>query len=146
MEFKHSAGQLVADLISRAHAQRLVTVNWNVDPLALRVPETAALLLDEDELPAEDPPPPEDEQAATNEAIATVANPTVVTRWMRRRCISNTPFSGIPRSIARARGAPSPPRPASQPASYDNAASLSRRAYLRVKGGGPRGEQCEDAR
>jgi hypothetical protein len=55
-------------------------VSWNVDPLALRVPERAALLPDEDELLVEDPPPPEDPQAATNEAIATVANPTVVTR------------------------------------------------------------------
>ena len=53
-------------------------VSWNVDPLALRVPDRAALL-DEDE-PPELPPPPEELQAATNEAIATVASPTVVTR------------------------------------------------------------------
>jgi hypothetical protein len=60
-------------------------VSWNVDPLPLSVPERAALLLpDEAEaLPEEDPPPPDDEQAATNEAIATVDNPTVAARWMR---------------------------------------------------------------
>src|ERR1017187_114699 len=115
-------------------------VSWNVDPLPFSVPERAALLLDDDPLLPEDP------QAATKEVIAAVASPAVVTRWMRRRCISDTPFSGIPRSIARARGAPNPPRPANQPASYDNAASLSCRPYARVKGGGPRGEQCEDAR
>jgi len=38
------------------------------------------LVVDEDELPDEDPPPPEELQAATNEAIATVASPAVVTR------------------------------------------------------------------
>jgi hypothetical protein len=66
-------------------------VSWNVDPLALRVPERAALLLGEDE-PPEDPLPPEDPQAATKEAIAAVAIPTVVMRWMRRRCMFKDPI------------------------------------------------------
>jgi hypothetical protein len=89
-------------------------VSWNVDPLALRVPERAALL-DEDEPPEEDPPPPEDEQAATNEAIATVANPTVVTRWMRRRCMFKNPilrYSPVDCSGARSTGPPRPAKPA----------------------------------
>jgi hypothetical protein len=86
-------------------------VSWNVDPLAFKVPERAAPLLDEDE-PLEDPPPPEDPQAATNEAIATVANPTVVMRWMRRRCMFKNPilrYSQVDCSDARSTG---PPRPA----------------------------------
>src|ERR1035441_916047 len=80
-------------------------VSWSVDPLPLSVPERAAALLDDELLLlAEDPLLPEDPQAATKEAIAAVASPAVVTRWMRRRCISDTPFSGIPRSIARPLG------------------------------------------
>jgi hypothetical protein len=77
----------------------------------LRVPERAALLLDEDE-PLEleeDPPPPEDEQAATNEAIATVVIPTVVARWMRRRCMFKNPilrYSPVDCSDARSTGPP----------------------------------------
>jgi hypothetical protein len=65
-------------------------VSWNVDPLALSVPDRAALL-GEDE-PPEDPLPPEDPQAATIEAIAAVAIPTVVMRWMRRRCMFKDPI------------------------------------------------------
>src|ERR1017187_2843062 len=86
-------------------------VSWSVDPLPFSVPERAALLLDDELLLLdEDPLLPEDPQAATKEAIAAVASPAVVTRWRRGRCISDPPFSGIPRSIARARGAPTPPR------------------------------------
>jgi hypothetical protein len=84
-------------------------VSWNVDPLALRVPERAALLPDEDELPAEDPLPPEDPQAAANEAIAAAAIPTVVMRWMRRRCMSKDPilrYSPVDSSGARSTEAP----------------------------------------
>src|SRR5229473_1688358 len=77
-------------------------VSWNVDPLPLRVPVRAAALLDEDPLLPEDP------QAATKETPAAVASPTVVARWMRRRCISDTPFSGIPRSILGRVGHPAP--------------------------------------
>jgi hypothetical protein len=83
-------------------------VSWNVDPLPLRVPERAALLdEDEPELLEEDPPPPEDEQAATNEAIATVDNPTVAARWMRRRCMFKNPilrYSQVDCSGARSTG------------------------------------------
>jgi hypothetical protein len=83
-------------------------VSWNVDPLALRVPERAALL-DEDEPPDEDPPPPEELQAATNEAIATVASPAVVTRWIRRRCMLKDPilrYSPVDYSGAGSTGPP----------------------------------------
>ena len=40
----------------------------------------------------EDPLLPEDPQAATTETIAAVASPTVVARWMRRRCIFRNPI------------------------------------------------------
>src|ERR1700694_5544834 len=84
-------------------------VSWNVDPLPLSVPLRAAALLDEDALLLdEDPLLPEDPQAATKETAAAVASPTVVARWMRRRCISDTPFSGIPRSILGRAGHPAP--------------------------------------
>jgi hypothetical protein len=89
-------------------------VSWNVDPLAFRVPERAALLLDADE-PPEDPLPPEDPQAATNEAIA-AASPTVVTRWMRRRCMFKDPilrYSPVDSSGAGSTEAPH--RPLTQP-------------------------------
>jgi hypothetical protein len=82
-------------------------VSWNVDPLALRVPERAALL-GEDE-PPEDPLPPEDPQAAASEAIAAAAIPTVVMRWMRRRCMSKDPilrYSPVDSSGARSTEAP----------------------------------------
>jgi hypothetical protein len=56
-------------------------VSWNVDPLPFSVPERAAALLDDELLLlAEDPLLPEDPHAATNEAIAAVASPAVVTR------------------------------------------------------------------
>jgi hypothetical protein len=92
-------------------------VSWNVDPLPFRVPDRAALLLDEDELLLLDEEPllPEDPQAATNEAIAAVASPTVVMRptviprWMRRRCMSKNPilrYSPDDSSGARSTGPP----------------------------------------
>ena len=87
-------------------------VSWNVDPLALSVPDRAALL-DEDELPDEDPPPPEDPHAATIEAIATAARPVVVTRWMRRRCMFKDPilrYSLADSSGARSTGPPTASR------------------------------------
>ena len=108
-------------------------VNWNVDPLALRVPERAALL-DEDELLAEDPPPPEDEQAATNEAIATVAIPTVAARWIRRRFMFKNPilrYSPVDCSGARSTGPPTASQ--ASPIRRDNPASLTCRPYPRVK-------------
>jgi|ERR1039457_853981 hypothetical protein len=85
-------------------------VSWNVDPLPFTVPERAALLLDEDELLLdEEPLLPEDPQAATNEAIAAVASPTVIPRWMRRRCMSKNPilrYSPDDSSGARSTGPP----------------------------------------
>jgi hypothetical protein len=75
-------------------------VSWNVDPLPLSVPERAAALLllpDEgllfdDELPdgVED-----EEHAARDRAVATTAMPAVVTRCLRRSCISGTPYGFI---------------------------------------------------
>ena len=70
-------------------------VSWNVDPLALRVP---LRLLDVDPLPdvdEEDALPPEELQAAAKVAKA-ATSPRADARCMRRRCISDTPFSGIP--------------------------------------------------
>jgi len=68
-------------------------VSWNVDPLALSVPERAALLLEDPPLlDVDDPLPPEEPQAATTEAIAAVAIPKVVMRWMRRRCMFKNPI------------------------------------------------------
>jgi hypothetical protein len=68
-------------------------VVWNVDPLALSVPLSWALL-DEDELPAgvELPPVEEDEEldeehAARVRAVATTATPAVAARCLRRCCI-----------------------------------------------------------
>jgi hypothetical protein len=64
-------------------------VSWNVDPLAFSVPERLELLL---------PPPlllllfPEELQAAENKAKPMTASPAVVTRCIRRRCISGTPI------------------------------------------------------
>jgi hypothetical protein len=113
-------------------------VNWNVDPLAFRVPERAAL--DEDE-PLVDPPPPEDEQAATNEAIATVAIPTVAARWMRRRCMFKNPilrYSPVDCSGARSTGPPTASQ--ASPIRRDNPASLTCRPYPRVKEIRPEGE------
>ena len=78
---------------------------WNVEPLALSVPVRLAALLDEDALLLdEDPLLPEDPQAARKETIAAVASPTVVARWMRRRCIFRYPilrYSPVDRPGAR---------------------------------------------
>src|SRR5216683_3093375 len=85
-------------------------VSWNVDPLPLSVPvRLAALLDDELLLPDDGLLLPEDPQAATKETIAAVASPTVIARWMRRCCISDTPFPGIPRSIPRGARSIQPP-------------------------------------
>src|ERR1700680_4667877 len=71
-------------------------VSWNVDPLPLSVPVRLAALLDEDALLLdEDPLLPEEPQAATKETTAAVASPTVVARWMRRRCIFLIPHSPV---------------------------------------------------
>ena len=69
-------------------------VSWNVDPLPMSVPVRLAAPLD-DELPDDGLLLPDDPQAATKETIAAVANPTVVTRWMRRRCIFQIPHSPV---------------------------------------------------
>jgi hypothetical protein len=70
-------------------------VVWNVEPLALSVPLSAALLLDEDdelvvgdELPVEEDEELDEEQAARVSAVATTATPAVAARCLRRRCIS----------------------------------------------------------
>src|ERR1039458_2524642 len=85
-------------------------VSWNVEPLALRVPERAALLLDADELPPDEGGLLfEDPQAATTETIAAAASPAVVTRWMRRRCMFKNPilrYSPVDSSGARSTGPP----------------------------------------
>jgi hypothetical protein len=68
---------------------------WNVDPAALIVPLAAGADEDEPppgELPDEDAPVPgeelDEEHAARDKAAATTAPPTVMTCWLRRRCIS----------------------------------------------------------
>jgi hypothetical protein len=68
-------------------------VSWNVDPLALSVPERLELLLDEDELLLGDELLlPDEPQAASDKPNATTATPAVVTPWMRTRFISDTPL------------------------------------------------------
>src|SRR6266700_1671762 len=112
-------------------------VSWNVDPLALSVPERLEppllpdpllLLLLDDEL-----------QAAENKAIATTASPAVVTRCMRRRCISKTP---IPRRNKYLTPAPDN----SQRASELPQMSLACRQYPQVKERNINGEKCVDRR
>jgi hypothetical protein len=69
---------------------------WNVEPLALSVPLSAALLLDEDDalLAGDEVPVEEDgeeldeEQAARVSAVATTATPAVAARCLRRCGIS----------------------------------------------------------
>lgn len=68
---------------------------WNVEPLALSVPLSAALLLDEDdelvagdELPVEEDEELDEEQAARVSAVATTATPAVAARCLRRCGIS----------------------------------------------------------
>ena len=116
-------------------------VSWNVDPLAFRVPDRAELLPEEPLELEEDPLPPEDEQAATNEAIATVAIPTVAARWMRRRCMFKNPilrYSPVDCSGVRSTGPPTASH--ASPIRRDNPASLTCRPYPRVKEVRPKGE------
>jgi len=68
--------------------------SWNVDPLALSVPESlaAALLPDEDGLALDDELlVPEELQAARDKAAAR-AIPAVALTWIRTRCILDTPL------------------------------------------------------
>jgi hypothetical protein len=73
-------------------------VSWKVDPLALSVPLTAALL--DDALVAAEALPLlagvdeelDDEHAARDRAVATTATPTVVTCCLRPSGISGTPY------------------------------------------------------
>jgi len=60
-------------------------VSWNVDPLALRVPERAALVLVEEVLGVE--LVDEDPHAAARRAVATRTTPVVVTRLIRKSCM-----------------------------------------------------------
>jgi hypothetical protein len=77
-------------------------VSWNVDPLPLSVPLSAAaeLLLDEAPLEEEELLLGEDEvlldeeQAPRVSASPTTATPAVVTCCLDRSCIFSTPFSG----------------------------------------------------
>jgi hypothetical protein len=75
-------------------------VSWKVDPLALSVPLTAALL-DDALLAGAEPLPPlaggvdeelDEEHAARDRAVATAAAPTVATRCLRPSGISGTPY------------------------------------------------------
>jgi hypothetical protein len=73
-------------------------VSWNVDPLPLSVPvraallEEDALLLDDESLLDGVDEELDEEHAARDRAVATTATPTVVTRCLRRSCISGTPY------------------------------------------------------
>ena len=111
-------------------------VSWNVDPLALSVPERLELL----------PPPPllllllpDELQAAENTANPMTASPAVVTRCMRRRRISGTP---IPRRYKCQTPAPDD----SQRATLLSEMSLARRLYRQVKAREINGEKYIDRR
>src|SRR5271165_3277325 len=69
--------------------------SWNVDPLALSVPESLAVLpplLDDELLPDAGLLDELELQAARAKAIATRETPAVVTPLTRTRCIFDTPL------------------------------------------------------
>ena len=111
-------------------------VSWNVDPLAFSVPERLELL----------PPPlllllllPDELQAAENKAKPMTARPAVVTRCLRRRCISGTP---IPRRYKWP-----DPGARQQPARIRvSVTSLACRQYRHVKEQGLNGKKYMDRR
>jgi len=107
---------------------------WNVDPLPLSVPERAALVPDDDVLFGEEEPLPLplDEHAARERAAAArTTAPAVVTRGLRRPCISDSPFP-VATVIEPRRPACRPATVLARPLSF-RGSSLPRCPHPRVK-------------